>query len=58
MPDTFEESVLAASDLDCRLSDAQCMRLCSQHGVVWSDVVADLGDYANHAECLLGWLGY
>lgn len=55
---TFEDSVLAHTDEDGRLSDALCIKLCSQHGITWTDCVPDLGDYANHGETLLTWLGY
>lgn len=55
---TYEDSVIAHTDNDGRLSDANCMKLCSDHGSQWSEAIADLGDYANHGETLLGWLGY
>ena len=54
----YEDSVLAHTDNDGRLSDFNCMKLCSEHSLLWSDAVKDLGDYANHGETLLGWLGY
>lgn len=54
----YEDSVLAHTNDDGRLSDFNCMKLCSEHGLLWSDAVKDLGDYANHGETLLGWLGY
>jgi hypothetical protein len=40
------------------LSDFNCKKLCSEHSLLWSDAIKDLGDYANHGETLLGWLGY
>ena len=55
---TYEDSVIAHTDNDGRLSDANCHKLCDDHGLRWFDAVKDLGDYANHGETLLGWLGY
>ena len=54
----YEDSVLAHTDNDGRLSDFNCKKLCSEHNLLWSDAIKDLGDYANHGETLLGWLGY
>ena len=54
----YEDSVLAHTDNDGRLSDANCKKLCNDHGFQWSKAIADLGDYANHGDTLLGWLGY